>query len=141
MLYTITPIISLPRKQFSLLRKCLPPRIYILLLSQSSYDNEFINYEIEVGVQRGQIVYRNTIHKRFSELYKNDQRLRYTYKYSNHLREFPPKGFFAKKKELLDERFNQLSCYLEDLPLILGISKDTNFLKFFEIDPNHFKEL
>ena len=49
MLYTITPIISLPRKQFSLLRKCLPPRIYILLLSQSSYDNEFINDEIEGG--------------------------------------------------------------------------------------------
>lgn len=138
-----TPVLSLPPEQYALLRKCVPPRMYILLLSQSLCDDDIVNYEIEVGVQRGQIVFRRTVHKRFSELHKYDQKIRGVHRGSKHLREFPPKAFFAKKKkkELLDERYEQLRCYLGDLPLITGIVGDAGFQEFFEIDPMYLSEL
>lgn len=94
-----------------------------------------IVYEIEVGIQKHQIVKVHKVKKRYSELIKFDESVRGSFKESRFLQPFPPKKVFGNKEEkFLKERAKALQNYISNLTRVNALTRSAAFVRTFEID-------
>lgn len=131
------PVASLPQKKLSQLQNStVDPRMYIYI---EKFDLDpsvgAVVYDIEIGMQKENIVHVHKIQKRYSELYEFDSQIRPLYKNSRFLQPFPPKKRFGNKdKAFLDQRAEALQKYLSNLVKVAGLVSTIQFCRCFEID-------
>jgi hypothetical protein len=133
------PLASLSQKKLAQLQSStVIPRMYLYI---EKYDLEpginAIVYEIELGIQKGQIVRVFKVQRRYSALAGFDEQIRPLYKDSRFLQPFPPKKAFGNKDPaFLSDRAEKLQRYLTNLVRVAGVVNTPAFIRTFDIDPD-----
>ncbi|EAY12688.1 PX domain containing protein [Trichomonas vaginalis G3] len=140
---TEIPVASLPQKKLQQLQSStVDPRMY-LFIEKFDLDPTInaVVYDIEVGIQKENIVHIHKIQRRYSQLFEFDSQIRPLYKENRFLQAFPPKKMFGNKdKAFLDQRAEALQKYLTNLVKVAGVISTPHFCRCFEIDPNLLNE-
>jgi hypothetical protein len=132
------PLASLSQKKLSQLQSStVMPRMYLYI---EKFDLDPVSgavmYDIEVGIQKGQIVRVFKVQRRYSVLAGFDEQIRPLYKDSRFLQPFPPKKMFGNKDQaFLNGRAEKLQKYLTNLVRVAGVINTPAFIRCFEIDP------
>jgi hypothetical protein len=131
------PLASLSQKKLAQLQSStVIPRMYLYI---EKYDLDpalgAVVYEIEIGVQKGQIVRVFKVQRRYSALLGFDEQIRPLYKDSRFLQPFPGKKAFGNKEPaFLSDRAEKLQRYLTNLVRVASVVNTPAFIRTFNID-------
>ena len=138
------PVSSLsPQKYSQLQAATIVPRMYIYIEGyELDPKQDAIVYDIEIGIQKQQVVKVINVKRRYSALQAFDATVRPLFSDSRFLQRFPPKKVFGNKKEaFLKDRAEKLQRYLTNLVRVSGIVQAPAFLRCFDIDADWLSDV
>lgn len=91
-------------------------------------------YKIEIGIQKGSMVYQHVIERRFSAFQEFDNQIRPKFNESRYLLPFPPKKLFGNTDPVfVEKRAKKLQDYLGNLVRVAGVCETSSFRQTFGI--------